>query len=165
MKNLCKAIFTFILATMLIPMAFASNQNVVDPMELEEQGIDLNNAVDEHFEAIPIMDRVDSLPGYDVLLIPNSTADDVGMYSPVNGDFIGTFLTDPTNLSTPICAIVGPDSNVYVSDQLNDGVFVYDRQGNYLYTYCDASDGLNNVRGIDFRNGHLFVTSGDDYVA
>jgi hypothetical protein len=52
-----------------------------------------------------------------------------------------------------------------VSDQLNDGVFVYDRQGNYLYTYCDASDGLNNVRGIDFRNGHLFVTSGDDYVA
>jgi len=46
-----------------------------------------------------------------------------------------------------------------------DAVFVFDAAGQYLYTYADASDGLDNVRGIAFREGDLFVTSGDRYVA
>lgn len=101
------------------------------------------------------------------LLIPDSTADVVGMYDPFDGTFLGNLITQPPpeGFSTPINAVLGPDGNIYVSDQVKDSVFVYDMGGNYLYTYADASDGLNNIRGIDFRGGHLFVTSGDDYVA
>jgi hypothetical protein len=100
-----------------------------------------------------------------VLLIPESTADVVGMYDPYDGTYLGDLiLNSPALMSTPINAIPGPDGNIYLSDQVSDAVFVYDTLGTYLYTYADASDGLNNIRGIDFRDEHLFVTSGDDYV-
>lgn len=100
-----------------------------------------------------------------VLLIPESGNDYVGKYDPENGTFLGMFISGYAGFSTPICAIAGPDSNIYVSDQVADAVFVFDTDGNYLFTYADGSDGLNNIRGIDFRDDHLFVTSGDDYVA
>jgi hypothetical protein len=100
-----------------------------------------------------------------VLLIPDSNADNIGMYDPEDGSFLGIYISGYAGFTTPICAIAGPDSNVYVSDQVADAVFVFDPDGNYLFTYVDGSDGLNNIRGIDFRDGHLFVTSGDDYVA
>jgi hypothetical protein len=102
-----------------------------------------------------------------VLLIPESGEDVVGMYDPYDGTYLGDLIIEDTLLfdfSTPINAVPGPDNNIYVSDQLEDAVYVFDTSGAYLYTYADASDGLNNIRGIDFRNGHLFVTSGDDYV-
>jgi hypothetical protein len=100
-----------------------------------------------------------------VLLIPESTADVVGLYDPFDGTYLGDLIVNsPALLSTPINAIPGPDGNIYLSDQVSDAVFVYDTLGVYLYTYADASDGLNNIRGIDFRDGHLFVTSGDNYV-
>lgn len=103
----------------------------------------------------------------EVLLIPESSADVVGMYDPFDGTYLGDLIIEDTMLfdfSTPINAVPGPDHNIYVSDQVEDAVYVFDTTGAYLYTYADASDGLNNVRGIDFRDGHLFVTSGDDYV-
>jgi hypothetical protein len=101
------------------------------------------------------------------LLIPDSTADTVGMFNPYDGTYLGDLITvpPPGGFSTPINAVLGPDGNIYLSDQVKDSVFVYDMGGNYLSTYADGDDGLNNIRGIDFRNGHLFVTSGDDYVA
>ena len=106
-----------------------------------------------------------TIPQDSVLLIPNSTDDDVGMYDPFDGSFLGILLTDTVHLSTPINAIQGPGDYIYLCDQLGDGVFVYDTTGAYISTYCDGADGLNNTRGIDFRNDTLFVTSGDDYVA
>ncbi len=139
-----------------------------DLTQLEEQGIELTNDISSGSAAMPDAPPsilLDSLPDFDVLLIPNSTADDIGIYDPANGNLIGTFLTDTTHFSTPICAIPGPDGKIYVSDQVADAVFVYDREGNYISTYADGTDGLNNIRGIDFRNDTLFVTSGDDYVA
>jgi len=99
------------------------------------------------------------------LLIPDSTADVVGMYDSYDGTYLGDLIIGSGLFSTPMNAILGPDGNIYVSDQVADSVFVFDTAGNYLYTYADASDGLNNIRGIDFFGGHLFVTSGDDYVA
>jgi hypothetical protein len=100
-----------------------------------------------------------------VLLIPESTADVVGMYSPTDGTYLGNLIVDdPTgtnyNLQTPINAIQGPDGNIYLSDQVSDAVFVFDTTGTYQYTYCS---GYDNIRGIAFRDGHLFVTS-TDYV-
>ena len=103
----------------------------------------------------------------EVLLIPESNNDVVGMYDPFDGTYLGDLIIEDTVLfdfSTPINAVPGPDYNIYVSDQVSDAVFVFDTTGAFLYTYADVSDGLNNVRGIDFRDGHLFVTSGDDYV-
>ena len=105
-----------------------------------------------------------------VLLIPESTNDVVGMYDPYDGTYLGDLIVNDTtgiqyNLTTPINAIQGPDGDIYLSDQVSKAVFVFDTLGNYQYTYADTSDGLNNVRGIDFRDDHLFVTSGDEYVA
>jgi hypothetical protein len=99
------------------------------------------------------------------LIIPDSVEDTIGMYDTYNGDYLGELINGSTIFSTPINSIIGPDGNIYVSDQIADSVFVYDIAGNYLYTYANATDGLNNIRGIDFYGNHLFITSGDDYVA
>lgn len=103
-----------------------------------------------------------------VLLIPDSTTDAVGMYDPNDGTYLGDFIVDDPSgtqydFQTPINAIEGPGGLIFVSDQLSDAVYAFDNEGNFLYTA--AATGLNNVRGIDFRNDTLFVTSGDDYIA
>ncbi len=130
---------------------------------LEEQGIELNIGTSDGNSPQPVI--LDSLPMQDVLLIPESNADNVGVYDPFDGTFLGIFITGYSGFQTPINAVPGPDGNIYVSDQVADAVFVFDRGGNYLYTYADATDGLNNIRGIAFRERNLYVTSGDDYVA
>jgi hypothetical protein len=135
-----------------------------DRQYLEEQGlgdIDMPAGQIDHQQG----NATNSILEDAVLLIPESTSDYVGKYDPSDGTYLGMFISGFGGFSTPICAIVGPDSNIYVSDQVADAVFVFDPNGNYLSTYCDGSDGLNNIRGIDFRGDHLFVTSGDDYVA
>ncbi len=104
-------------------------------------------------------------PDSDVLLIPDSSTDRVAMFDPMDGTYLGDLITENPGFSTPVNAIPGPDGNIYVSEQLNDAVFVFDDQGTYLYTYADATDGLNNIRGIAFRGNELFITSGDDYIA
>ena len=131
---------------------------------LEERGIDIKAGGNQTGHNGNLI--LDALPdSVDVLLIPESTDDYVGMYDPETGDFLGYFIPSFGQFQTPICAIAGPDNNIYISDQVSDAVFVFDRDGNYIETYADGSDGLNNIRGIAFRDGHLFVTSGDDYVA
>ena len=164
------------ITSLMVLMAFVlfgavsamGEQSQEDLITQEESGIEMPGSIN----SAPISVKphgsglvTNTIPQDSVLLIPNSTNDDVGMYDPFDGTFLGTLLTDTTHLSTPINAMKGPDGNIYLSDQIGDGVFVYDTSGTYLYTYCDGSDGLNNVRGIDFRNDTLFVTSGDDYVA
>jgi hypothetical protein len=102
------------------------------------------------------------------LLIPDSTADTVDKYDPSDGTYIGRFCAVPQiygTSSTPVSAVLGPDGLVYVSDQLQDAVFRFDLDGNFLDVFADDSDGLNNIRGLDFRGNNLLVCSGDDYVA
>ncbi len=99
------------------------------------------------------------------LLIPDSTADAVGMYDPYDGTYLGDLIPPFDSFSTPINAAPGPGGYIYVSDQVADSVFRFNMDGSFFDVYADASDGLNNIRGIDFRGGHVFVTSGDDYVA
>lgn len=151
------------IATLAFPAAFcwASSDN---PWRFfEEQGIEINTGASTADVFQPVV--LDSLPPQDVLLIPNSDADNVGVYDPFDGTFLGLFITGHSGFQTPINAVPGPDGNIYVSDQVADAIFVFDRGGNYLYTYADATDGLNNIRGIAFRERNLYVTSGDDYVA
>lgn len=103
-----------------------------------------------------------------ILLIPDSDADVVSMFDPFDGTYLGDFIVDDTSgitydLQTPINAIQGPLGLIFVSDQIADVVYAFDSLGNFVY--IAAKDSLNNIRGIDFRNDTLFVTSGDDFVA
>jgi hypothetical protein len=103
-----------------------------------------------------------------VLLIPDSTADVVGMYDPYDGEYLGDFIVnDPSgtqyNFQTPINAVQGPNDYIFVSDQISDAVYTFDTEGEFLFVA--AQTGMNNLRGLDFRGDTLFVTSGDDYVA
>lgn len=103
-----------------------------------------------------------------LLIVPDSTADRVMAFDPVTGDLIdANFIpADPTNLSTPVCAIMSPDgSSFLVSDQIEDVVQEYDLNGNYVGYYAPAGGPdtsiMDNIRGIALRpNGNLLVTVG-----
>ncbi len=103
-----------------------------------------------------------------LLLIPDSGDDRVMAFDPLTGDLVNPdFIpTDPTHLSTPINAILGPGGDsILVSDQIEDVVLAYDLQGNYLGVFAPAGGPdpsvLDNVRGIALRpNGNLLVTVG-----
>lgn len=106
--------------------------------------------------------------GQDYLLIPESTNDTVGMYDAFDGTYLGDFAAVPQvfgSSSTPINAVAGPDGHVYVSDQVQDAVFKFAADGTYIGVFAGPDEGLNNIRGIDFAGGKMYVTSGDDYVA
>jgi hypothetical protein len=106
-----------------------------------------------------------TIPQDSVLLIPESLADSIGMYDPYDGTFLGNLTDGGGRFSTPIDVIKGPDGNIYISDQVSDAVFVFDTSGTYLSTYADATDGLDNIRGIDFRNDTLYITTIHPYIA
>ena len=146
----------------------AAEQSLEELIAQEESGIELPETPEPAVSVKPSEDQIpvlNNIPQDSVLLIPETNADVVGMYDPYDGTYLGDVINGSGILTFPINAIQGPDDNIYVSDQTADGVFVFDTSGTYLYTYCDGTDGLDNVRGIDFRNDTLFVTSGDDYVA
>lgn len=112
-----------------------------------------------------------------LLLIPESTNDRVMAFDPMTGDLIDPdFIpADPTNLSTPIQAILSSDGmSILVSDQIDDVVQQYDLDGNYLGVFAPAGGAdtsiLDNIRGIALDgSGNLLVTVGgganDDAVA
>jgi hypothetical protein len=91
-----------------------------------------------------------------ILMIPDWNTDAVGKFDPYDGTFISNFLQMPS-AGSPKNAIQGPDNKIYVSDQVLDAVYMFDTLGNYLGIYADASDGLDNIRGIAFRGDHLFI--------
>jgi len=161
--KVCKFLFfsTVVLSLAFLCSPLAIGQSAAD----EELGIDTEPEVTQHhFKADPsMMSELGRSRG--MLLIPNSTTDTVGLFDPYDGTYLGDVITDNPGFSTPINAVVGPDNLIYVSDQVADSIFVFDMAGVYLYTYADGTDGLNNIRGMDFRGGNVFVTSGDDYVA
>lgn len=108
------------------------------------------------------------IPAGGALLIPESTNDRVMAFDPTTGDLLNPdFIpSDPTNLSTPIQAILSASGNsILVSDQLNDAVQEYDLDGNYIGVFAPAggvdTSILDNIRGIALRpNGNLLVTVG-----
>jgi hypothetical protein len=107
------------------------------------------------------------------ILIPDSDNDKICMFDTYTGEYLGDFIVNDTssapqyNFQTPVNAIQGPGPgyNIFVSDQISNAIYVFDpNSGQYLYTYADSADGLNNIRGIAFRDDHLFVSSGDYFV-
>ena len=91
-----------------------------------------------------------------VLMIPDWTSDSVGLFDPYDGTFL-RYLCKSPSASSPKNAIAGPDGNIYLSDQAGNTVHMFDTSGTYLGVYADNGDGLQNIRGIDFRGNHLFV--------
>lgn len=112
-------------------------------------------------------------PNIGVLLIPESSNDRIMAFNRQTGDLINAdFIPmDPTNLSTPIAAIPNATKtgNIFVSDQLEDVVLKYDKNGalrgihapnNMVNTAI-----LDNIRGIEIKNGttqNLLVTIADN---
>ncbi len=85
------------------------------------------------------------------LMIPESTNDRVMSFNVATGDLINAdFIpADPTNLATPIDAILTPGITVFVSDQLNDHIVAYDTLGSLLGIWVGGiQDTLDNMRGI-----------------
>ena len=120
------------ITSLMVLMAFVlfgavsamGEQSQEDLIAQEESGIEMPGSIN----SAPISVKphgsglvTNTIPQDSVLLIPNSTNDDVGMYDPFDGTFLGTLLTDTTHLSTPINAMKGPDGNIYLSDQIGDG--------------------------------------------
>lgn len=97
----------------------------------------------------------------EMILMPDSTTKNIQIFRPFDGSYVGVFGTVPQvygTSSTPINAVLGPDGNVYVSDQVQDAVFKFASNGAYLGVFADNSDGLDNVRGIAWSRDELFVT-------
>lgn len=110
-----------------------------------------------------------ALPMTGLLLVPESTNDRVMAFDPATGNLIDAdFIpADPTNLATPIHAILAADGNsILVSDQINDAVQQYALDGTYIGLFAPAGGVdtavLDNIRGIslDPANGNLLVSVG-----
>lgn len=91
------------------------------------------------------------------LMMPDSTSDDVLLFSAFDGSLVNpTFIDGTGTLSTPINAIsVG--NEVWISDQIGDNVFRYDQGGSFLGKVL--SGGLDNVRGIDVKGSRLYISN------
>lgn len=101
-----------------------------------------------------------------LLLIPDSNLDRVMAFDALTGDLVDAdFIpSDPTNLTTPINAILSASGNtILVSDQVRDVVQEYGLDGSYIGVFAPAggvdTSILDNIRGIALRpNGNLLVT-------
>jgi hypothetical protein len=101
-------------------------------------------------------------PGVDVLLIADRLEDAIGMYDPMNGTYLGDFVppltgSEPYTMSSPNNAAQGPDGRIYVSDQLTDSILRFEADGSFESVFADQTDGLDNVRGMDWRDDLLYV--------
>ena len=95
-----------------------------------------------------------------VLLVPNSSTDSIWAFSPVDGSLINNdFIPDNGVLATPTTAIDSGRGTILVSDQISDGVFEYNYDGSYVGVVADATDGLDNVRGITVYQNQLYVAN------
>jgi hypothetical protein len=101
-----------------------------------------------------------------LLLIPDWSNDRVMAFDSTTGDLVdANFIpSDPTNLSSPKNAILGPTGDsILVSDQIEDVVQEYALDGSYIGVYAPAGGPntaiVDNMRGIHLDIfGNLLVT-------
>ncbi|MCB9087177.1 MAG: hypothetical protein H6628_02465 [Calditrichae bacterium] len=115
----------------------------------------------------PIATRPRSAAGDSLLMILNSTDDNVMLFDYATGDLVDVaFIPGGGNLSTPIQAQLSPRGTITVSDQIQDLVQEYDTSGVYIGPYAPAGGVnnaiLNNVRGHQYRpDGTLLACNSD----
>ncbi len=91
-----------------------------------------------------------------LLMVPESSNDAVMSFDPNTGALINaSFIpSDPTNLATPIEALLTPQATILVSDQLNDHIAEYDTTGVFSSIFFGGNTAvLDNCRGIELRPG------------
>jgi hypothetical protein len=99
------------------------------------------------------------------LLIPDSGADRIMMFSHVDGSLIdANWITNSGggwNFITPKEAIqVG--NQIWISDQVADAVYRFDFNRNYLGSitaHASGSGNLDNLRGMGWDGNHVYVTT------
>jgi cysteine-rich repeat protein len=101
----------------------------------------------------------------EVLLIPDSVDDRVSMFDPGDGTLLGDFIApntaaDPYQLSIPVNAVQGPNDHIYVSDQGEDKIFEFAQDGTFIGVFASETQGIDNIRGIHFAGGDLYVSVG-----
>jgi len=154
----------------LLPSVSLAGDESFERLIAEMEGLDQNSEPSPVFKDKQTSENrtLSALPRTGLLLIPDSTNDRIMAFDPATGNLIDAdFIpADPTNLSTPIHAILSADGNsILVSDQLEDVVQQYDLSGNYVGVFAPAggvdTSILDNIRGIALQpNGNLLVTVG-----
>lgn len=149
----CLALLSYSSLWSTVSEAGVSSQIKRDPIADEENGID---PIPETAPVVHLGPSGNN--GAGLLMVPESTNDRVMLFDAFDGSLVNAaFIEDPTNLSTPINAIAA-NGEIWVSDQIDDGVFRYDiNTGAFLGALVNM--GLDNVRGIEFVNDTLFVTN------
>lgn len=95
------------------------------------------------------------------LMVPESSNDQVMLFSGVDGSLINANYIDLTTSTgtapgTPIEAVVAPNGEIWVSDQLADTIFRFDSSGTYL---GESAAALDNVRGFEIAFGSVWVAN------
>ncbi|MEM9244228.1 MAG: PEP-CTERM sorting domain-containing protein [Cyanobacteria bacterium P01_F01_bin.153] len=95
-----------------------------------------------------------------LLMVPDSAADRILLFDAYDGSLVDDNFIDGDGLfRTPINAIQ-VKNEIWVSDQFADSIFRYDLKGNFLST---ITGGLDNIRGMEYVNGTVYVSNaGDD---
>lgn len=105
--------------------------------------------------------------GTKLLLVPDWTNDNVFAFDAATGDLVDVNFIPPSpgQLGSPKQALQTYNNKIVVSDQITDGVFMFDTSGAFIRLFAPAG-GINtaildNLRGIAFRpNKNLLVTVG-----
>ena len=88
------------------------------------------------------------------MMVPDSVSDRILLFDPVNGSLVNDSFIDGAGLfSTPVNA-VQVDKEIWVSDQIEDALFRYDLQGNYLGVVNDNDDD-GDTDGLAFEAGRI----------
>ncbi|MEM8504154.1 MAG: hypothetical protein AAF716_13495 [Cyanobacteria bacterium P01_D01_bin.1] len=105
------------------------------------------------------------------LMVPDSVSDRILLFNPTDGSLVDDNFIDGSEdglgiFTTPINAIQ-VNQEIWVADQVADALFRFDLGGQYLGVVNDNdsdgdTDGLDNVRGIEFANGLVYVSNAGD---
>lgn len=95
------------------------------------------------------------------LLVTDRYRDSIHLFSSVDGSLIQLdFITDASgaDLDSALEALVAGDE-IWVADQNNDAILRYNRAGQFLAYFVDATDAIDNIRGFDVIGGVVYVTN------
>lgn len=94
-----------------------------------------------------------------VLVMTNATTDTLQAFSLFDGSLVNATLFPIAN--TTMVSAIDVGGAIWISEQVNDRVTRYDAAGNVLGTIGPtfSGGGLDNVRGMAFVNGLVYVTN------
>lgn len=94
-----------------------------------------------------------------VLIMTNSTTDTLVSFDPLDGSVINASLFAIPN--TVQVSAIDVNGEIWISEQTGDRIVRYDSAGNVLGQIgpTHSGGGLDNIRGMGFINGQIYVTN------